>query len=138
MLGREKDDEVAVDATLELSLGTVEEATDAYLQDPSSSLRTQLLAVLESLDQVIDSSDAYESSSIGSAAFGYSTKGTVIGETSSGSAAEEIPGAELRAQMVLIKAAKDDVRAPSSDTLSALRAASHALAVVRGQGPPAR
>lgn len=135
MLGGEGNDEVSVDATLELALGTVEEAIDAYLHDPSSSPRTQLLAALESLDQLIDSSDAYESSTIGSAAFGYSTKGSVIGETSSVSAAEEIPGAELRAQTVLVKAAKDEVRAPTARTLSSLRAAQHALAAVRGGGP---
>ncbi len=134
MLGGEQDDEVSVDATLELALGTVEEAIDAYLLDPSSSPRTQLLAALESLDQLIDSSDAYESSTLGSAAFGYSTKGSVIGETSLGSAAEEVPGAEWRAQTALIKAAKEELRASSSETLTALRAASQALASVRTQG----
>jgi hypothetical protein len=135
MPGGEQDDEVAVDATLELALGTTEEAIETYLQEPSHSSRTQLLAALETLDQQIDSSDAYESSTIGSAAFGYSTKGSVIGETSSVSAAQAIPGAELRAQMALVKAAKDEVRAPTAETLAELRAAQHALAAVRGQDP---
>jgi hypothetical protein len=90
MLGRDEGDDVAVDADLELALGAVEEAVGAYLQDPSAPLRTQLLAALESLDQRIDSSDAYEASTIGSAALGYATKGAVIGETSNASAAEEI------------------------------------------------
>ncbi len=135
MLGGEEDDEVAVDATLELALGTTEEAIDTYLQDPSPSFRTQLLTALETLDQQIASSDAYESSTIGSAAFGYSTKGSVIGETSSVSAAEEIPGAEFRAQTALVKAAKDEVRAPTAETLAELRAAQHALAAVRGRDP---
>jgi hypothetical protein len=136
MLGRDKDDDVAVDATLELVLGVVEEAVDAYLQDPSAPVRAQLLAALESLDQRIASSDAYESSTIGSAALGYSTKGAVIGETSGASAAEEIHGAELQAQTVLVKAAKDEVREPTAETLRRLRAARHTLAAVRGQGPP--
>jgi hypothetical protein len=135
MRGGEQDDEVAVDATLERTLGTTEEAIAMYLQDPSPARRAQLLAALETLDQQIDSSDAYESSTIGSGAFGYSTKGSVIGETSSVSAAEEIPGAELRAQMGLVKAAKDEVRAPRAETLARLRAAQHALAAVRGQDP---
>jgi hypothetical protein len=135
MLGGEKDDEVAVDVTLELALGATEEAIETYLTDPSPSLRTQLLTALETLDQQIDSSDAYEKSTIGSAAFGYSSKGSVIGETSSVSAAQEIPGAELRAQMVLVKAAKDEVRAPTAETLAELRAAHHALAAVRGRDP---
>jgi hypothetical protein len=135
MRGGEQDDEVAVDATLERALGNTEVAIETYLQEPSPASRLQLLTALETLDQQIDSSDAYESSTIGSAAFGYSTKGSVIGETSSVSAAEEIPGAELRAQTVLVKAAKDEVRAPTARTLSSLRAAQHALAAVRGGGP---
>jgi hypothetical protein len=136
MLGGDKED-IAVDANLELALGAAEQAVDAYLRDPSPPLRTQLLAALESLDQRIDDSDAYEDSTIGSAAFGSSTKGSVIGETSSASAAEEIPGAELQAQTVLIKAAKEEVRAPTAETLRQLRAARRALAAVRGQDPPA-
>ncbi len=135
MPGGEQDDEVAVDVTLEADLGATEEAIEDYLRDPSASMRTQLLSALETLDQQIDSSDAYGSSTIGSAAFGYSTKGSVIGETSSVSAAEEIPGAELRAQMALVKAAKDEMRAPTAETLAELRAARHALAAVRGQDP---
>jgi hypothetical protein len=135
MFGRDNDkgDDVAVDANLELALGEVEEAIDAYLKDPSPPLREPLLAALESLDQRIDSSDAYESSTFGSAAFGYSTKGSVIGETDSASAAEEIPGSELRAQTSLVKAAKEEVRAPTPETLRELRAAHQALAAVRGQ-----
>jgi hypothetical protein len=136
MLGGDKEKDVAVDANLELALGAVEEVVDAYLQDPSPAWRTQLLTALESLDQRIDSSDAYEGSTIGSAAFGSSTKGSVIGETSNASAAGEIPGAELQAQTVLIKAAKDEVRAPTAETLRQLRAAQHTLAAVRGQDAP--
>ena len=136
MLGRDKDDDVAVDATLELALGAVEDAIDAYLQDPSPPVRTQLLAALENLDQRIDSSDAYESSTIGSAALGYSSKGAVIGETGSASAAEEIPEAELRAQTSLVKAAKEEMRAPTAETLRQLGAARQTLAAVRGRDAP--
>ena len=65
MFGRHKhqtdeDEEVSVDATLELDLGTAEESIEAYLKDPSVDLRNELLAVLERLDQQIDRSDAYE------------------------------------------------------------------------------
>ena len=81
---------------LELDLGTVEQSIEAYLQDPSVALRRELLAVLEHLDEQIDQSDAYESSGIGSAAFGYSAKGAVVGETSSASAAEDVPESVLR------------------------------------------
>lgn len=128
-------DEVAVAATLELDLGAAEESVAAYLSDPTPALRNQLLAALETLDQRIDQSDTYEGSVIGSAAVGASTKGSVIGETSSASAAEEIPSAELRAQAILIKAAKHEVAGPTPETLSELRAAGAALAALRGQAP---
>ena len=89
MPGGERDDEVAVAAALELTLGSTEEAIEQYLQDPSLRSRAAL-AALESLDQQIDSSDFYESSTIGSAALGYSTKGSVIGETSRRVRSQEI------------------------------------------------
>ena len=114
MFGRHKhqtdeDEEVSVDATLELELDTVGQSIEAYLKDPSIDLRNELLTVLERLDQQIDRSDAYESSIIGSAAFGFSTKGSVIGETSSASPAADIPESLLRAQTVLIRAAKREL-----------------------------
>jgi len=138
MFGRHKhqsdeDEEVSVDAALELDLGTVEHSIEAYLRDPSVGLRNELLTVLERLDQQIDRSDAYESSIIGSAAFGFSAKGSVIGETSSASPAEDIPESLLRAQTVLIKAAKREVMAPTPDTFADLRAANQALSAERGR-----
>jgi hypothetical protein len=84
--------EVAVDATLEADLRAVEDAIEAYLEDPSVTRRAALSAVLQRLDQQIDLADEYESRIADSAAFGYASKGSVIGETSSASAAEEIPG----------------------------------------------
>ena len=141
MFGRHKhqtdeDEDVSVDATLELELGTVERSIEAYLKDPSVGLRNELLAVLERLDQHIDRSDAYESSIIGSAAFGLSAKGSVIGETSSASPAEDIPESLLRAQTVLIKAAKREVMAPTPDTFADLRAANRALSSERSKRRP--
>jgi hypothetical protein len=138
MFGRQKhqtdeDEDVSVDSTLELDLATVEQSIEAYLRAPSVDLRNELLAVLERLDQQIDRSDAYESSVIGSAAFGYSSKGSVIGETSSASPAEDIPESVLRAQTVLIKAAKREVTAPTPDTFAALRAANQALSAERSK-----
>jgi hypothetical protein len=127
--------EVAVDATLEADRRAVEDAIEAYLEDPSVTRRAALSAVLQRLDQQIDLGDEYESRIADSAAFGYASKGSVIGETSSASAAEEIPGAEFVAQTVLIKAAKREVTAPTPETLADLRAASKALAAVRGDEP---
>ena len=128
-----EDEEVSVDATLELGLGTVEQSIEAYLKDPSVDLRNELLAALERLDQQIERNDAYGSSIIGSAAFGYSDKGAVIGETSSVSPAEDIPESVLRAQTVLIKAAKREVITPTPDTFADLRAANQALSLERSK-----
>jgi len=134
----EGDREVAVDATLEADLGAAEEAIDAYLKDPSPQRRDALVDALQLLDQQIALSDDYESRIAGSAAFGYASKGSVIGETSHASAAQEVPEAELVAQTVLIKAAKREVTAPTPETLVDLRAARQVLAGVRGEGPPPR
>jgi hypothetical protein len=127
---------VAVDATLEFDLGSVEASIVAYLKDPSVILRNQLFAGLERLDQHIDNSDTYDSSVIGSAAIGYSDKGSVIGETSGHSAAEEVPESVLRAQMALVKAAKREVTAPTPDTFAGLTVAHQALVAALSMEPP--
>lgn len=129
----DEDQGVAVDATLESALASVEQWIDVYLKDPSVNLRKELLDVLERLDDQIDRSDAYETSAIGSAAFGYSSKGSVIGETSSASAADDIPESVLRAQTILIKAAKREVTSPTPETLADLSAASQALSAERNK-----
>jgi hypothetical protein len=129
----DENEEIAVDATLESDLASVEQWIDVYLKDPSVDSRNTLLGVLERLDNQIDLSDAYENSAIGSAAFGYSSKGSVIGETSSASAAEDIPESVLRAQTILIKAAKREVTAPTPETLADLRAASQAFSAERNK-----
>jgi hypothetical protein len=129
----DENEEIAVDATLESDLASVEQWIDVYLKDPSVDSRKTLLGVLERLDNQIDLSDAYENSAIGSAAFGYSSKGSVIGETSSASAAEDIPESVLRAQTILIKAAKREVTAPTPETLADLRAASQAFSAERNK-----
>ena len=77
------DREVAVDVTLEVDLRVTEEAIDAD-QGPFPSGATALGA-LEELDQQIDLSDDYESRVTGSAAVGFSSKGSVIAETSGAS-----------------------------------------------------
>jgi hypothetical protein len=143
MVGRQVDgtdddegEDVAVDAALEQGLDAVEESVGAYLADPSAGLRHDLLAALQRLDQQIDESDAYESSIIGSGAFGAPGKGLVIGETAGASAAEEVPESVWRAQTALIKAAKREVAAATPDTLADLRAAADALSAARGEEPP--
>ena len=143
MSGRKKrqahgNEEVDVDATLELHLGAVESSIASYVKDPSTGLRSQLLAALERLDQQIDASDLYEASISHSGAWGYSAKGSVIGETSDVPTVEEVPGSEFRAQTALIRAAKREVSAPTPDSLAELREAQDALAACRGRIPPAQ
>jgi hypothetical protein len=134
----EGDREVAVDVALEQDVRAVEESIDAYLGEPSAERRRQLLEALQQLDQQIDLSDDYESRIAGSAAIGYASKGSVLGETSSASAAEEVPQTELVAQIALIKAAKREVTAPTLATLADLRAANQALTAGRGGPAPGR
>ena len=140
MFGRRKrhhdEEDVAVDATLELDLAAVEESIEAYLQDPSDERRTALLAVLERLYQHLDDSDAYESSTITSGALGYADKGAVLGETANASAAEEVPESVFQAQIALIKAAKREVSAPTPETLADLRTAHEALSTAMNRGRP--
>jgi hypothetical protein len=124
---------VQVDATLEGDIAEVEHAAAAYLEDPTDAARQQLLGALDALDAQTDQSDAYGQSVIGSAALGYASKGEVLGETSLDSVVDEVPSAELSAQLALVKAAKDEVRAPSPASCEALRAASAALEGARNQ-----
>jgi hypothetical protein len=88
---------------------------------------------LEKLDAQTEQSDAYENSVIGSAALGYASKGEVVGETSIDSVVDEVPSTELNAQFALVKAAKDEVRGPTSGSFAALQSASAALVATRHQ-----
>jgi hypothetical protein len=127
---------VSVDVTLEQDIGDAEQAIEAYLRGPDEASRHGLLLVLERLDRQVELGDAYEDTVVGSGALGYSTKGSVVGETSSSSAAEDIPGLELQLQTELIRAAKKEVTRPTADTMAVLRSASQELALFRN-GPAA-
>lgn len=139
------DQEVDVEIHLEYDIAFVQDAADAYLDHPTEVFRKALLSALEALDQQTAASDAYEDSVVGSAVFGFSPKGSVIGETSRNPIAEELSASVLRAQVTLVKAAKAAVTAPGAPTLDTLRTASSALAALQppGQeddasgGPPA-
>jgi hypothetical protein len=117
----------AVDAVLEADLALIERSIASYLLDPTEARRQSLLEVLKELDDQTDQSDAYEDSIVGSAAWGYASKGAILGETGTAPVVDEVPDALLEAQVALVKAAKNEVRRPSADTLAALRSASAAL-----------
>jgi len=136
--GDHGDEEVAVDTTLESLLVEVETSIDEYLNNPSVELRKVLLTTLERLDQQIDAGDGYKDSISWSGAWGFSDKGSILGETSDAPIVEEIRASELRAQTELVKAAKQEVSSPTADSMTVLRAAKEALVALRGQIPPAQ
>ncbi len=127
---------VSVDAALEGDIEQVQRSVADYLRDPGDETRRTLLSALEGLDAQTDQGDAYRESVIGSGALGYASKGEVLGETGIDSVVDEVPSAELSAQFDLVKAAKAEVRAPTTATFAALQAASRALAGARRQEPP--
>jgi hypothetical protein len=129
---------IQVDVALESDLAGVEQSVADYLRDPTGTTRQSLLAALERLDDQTGQSDAYEGSVIGSGAVGYASKGETLGETSIDSVVDEIPSAELNAQVALVTAAKDEVRRATPDTVAALRSASATLAATRDQGVAGR
>jgi hypothetical protein len=129
---------IRVDVTLESDLAGVEQSVADYLKDQVDTTRQSLLAALERLDDQTGQSDAYEGSVIGSGAVGYASKGEVVGETSIDSVVDEIPSAELNAQVALVMAAKDEVRGPTPATFAALRSASATLAATRDDGAAGR
>jgi hypothetical protein len=137
MFGRhkkEKGDEemqIPVDATLEDDIARVERTSVDYLAGQTPDARQALLAALEKLDDQTQQSDEYGRSVIGSAALGYGSKGEVLGETGIDSVVNEVPSDELNAQFALVKAAKDEVRDPTSETLASLRSAVAALGEAR-------
>ena len=90
-----EDLEADVDVHLEQDITMVQQATDAYLGDPGERQRQVLLSALESLDRRTAESDAYEENVVGSAVFGFSSKGSVIGETGSNPVAEEVPASPV-------------------------------------------
>ncbi len=129
--------ELDVDTNLERDISAVEWSVERYLQDPTDSPRQDLLAALNRLDDQIDLSDAYETNIFGSGAFGYASKGSVVGETSNNPITEEVVSTEFQAQVALVKAPKAEVTGPTPDALAALHTASEALATVRAQAQAA-
>ena len=132
---RPDDQDVDVDVHLEHDITVVQQAADAYLNNPSQVVRQELLAALEALDRQTAAADAYQSNLGGSAVFGFTPKGSVIGETGQYPLAEELPGSVLRAQVTLVKAARAAVTGPGPTTFDALRTASLSLTSMQPPEP---
>ncbi len=119
--------QVPVDVTLERDIGEVEQAVDAYLQNPIEALRRALLGVLEKLDVQIALADAYQERTSVYTRFGSTGNSPVLGETRNNPVAQEVGSLDLQAQMMLVKAAKTEVTDPSPAALEALRTARNAV-----------
>lgn len=124
---------ISVDVALEGDIAQVEQSVADYLRNPTDGSRQLLLAGLERLDAQTDQSDAFGQSVIGSGALGYASKGEVLGETGLDPVVDDVPSAELAAQLDLVKAAKNEVRGPTPDTFAGLQSAHRALGDVRKQ-----
>ncbi len=134
--GPRHEQDVAIDIHLEQAIAAVQEAPDAFLGGPGEQQRQDLQSALEALDQRTAASDAYESSIVGSAVYGFTAKGSVLGETGRNPVAAQIPSSVLQAQIALVKAAKAAVTDPSPATLAALHAASADLGSVQAGVAP--
>ncbi|HVA05503.1 MAG TPA: hypothetical protein VNG12_02060 [Acidimicrobiales bacterium] len=133
--GTSQPSDAQVEIHLELDLHEVEETVVAFLENPTDGSRHAMLAELDKLDAQIDLGDAYAASVVDSGIFGQTSKGSVLGETSSHSITEPVPGAVLQAQVALVRAAKNVVRARGADAtaLTELRAASDSLKALQDQ-----
>jgi hypothetical protein len=122
---------VPVDATLLQNLRAVESEVDAYLRDQISEHLHTLEEALARLDAQTADSDAWIAGVTNTASWGVDPKGTVVGETGSFPIAEDVPGAELNAQIELVKAARQVVQNATPQTLGALQEARAALDALR-------
>jgi hypothetical protein len=122
---------VPVDATLAQYLRALESEVDAYLQHPTTEQLQALREILARLDAKTADSDAWIAGVTNTASWGIDAKGTVVGETGSFPIAEDVPSAELNAQIELAKAAKQVVQNDNPQTVRALNQARAALDVSR-------
>ncbi len=117
-----------VDATLEDDLAQIIAAVDAFLEQQAAPQQEALLSTLEHLDAQIARSDAYHSSlSAQTTSYNMTSMYQVFGETSRHPVVDQVLGTTLRAQVDLVKAAKNVIRTPTPAALEALRAARAAL-----------
>ena len=122
---------MAVDVQLEDHIREIEGLVGGYLRSPQDeAARQALVAELEKLDDQTARADAYGNFR---AVLGrYQVpRSWVMGATSDASIGEDVPGAEFRAQVALVKAARNAIRDTTAEAQSALQRASDELAEVR-------
>ena len=124
---------MAVDVQLEDHIRTIEGFVGGCLRSPQDkTTRQTLLAELDNLDDQTARADAY--SNLRSASVRYQVpRSWPIGATSHTSTGEDVPSAEFKAQVALVKAARNAIRDPTAEAQSALQRANDELAEVRRQ-----
>jgi phytoene/squalene synthetase len=129
--GASQDQVMAVDVELEDHIRTIEDLVDGYLRSPQDqATRQALVAELEKFDDQTARADAY--GNLRSVLVRYQVpRSWLIGATSDTSIGEDVPGAEFKAQVVLVKAAKDAIRNTTAEARSALQRANDELAEIR-------
>ncbi len=129
--GASQDQVMAVDVQLEDHIREIEGLVGGYLRSPQdAATRQALLAELEKFDDQTARADAY--SNFRSTLVRYRVpRSWLIGATSDTSIGEDVPGAEFRAQVALVKAARNAIRDTTAEAQSALQRANDELAEVR-------
>ena len=129
--GASQDQVMAVEVQLEDDIRKIEDLVSDYLRNPQDeATRQALVAELEKLDDQTASADAY--SNFRSVLVRYQVpRSWVIGATSDTSTAEDVPSAEFKAQVALVKAARNAIRDTTAEAQSALQRANDELAEVR-------
>ena len=129
--GASQDQVLAVDVQLEDHIRTIEGLVGGYLRNPrDEATRQALVAELEKLDDQTARADAY--SDLKAVLVRYQVpRSPLVGATCDTSTGEDLPSAEFRAQVALVKAARNAIRDTTAEAQSALQGASDELAEVR-------
>lgn len=125
--------QVEVDVTLEDDIALVEGAVAAYLDRQDEDRLARVRSALERLEAQTDRSDAWTMEMARQVRWATISTQSVIGQTSLIPHAEEIPSSELQSQVTLVKAAKELVRQPDTETVAALTKAHTALDTFRAE-----
>jgi len=129
--GASQDQVMAVDVQLEDRIRTIESLVGGYLRSPQDeATRQALVAELEKFDDQTARADAY--SNFRAVLVRYQVpRSWLIGATSDTSIGEDVPGAEFKAQVALVKAARTAIGDPTAEAQSALQRANDELAEIR-------
>ena len=124
---------MAVDAGLEQAIDAVESAVDDYRAAQTPDRRAALVAALGQVDELVELGDDFaQRSAAGLVGYGVSPRASAtlsaFGARGPSSMAEEVPAAVLRAQIALVRCAKDVVRGTGPNAEAALGAAVEDLA----------